>query len=397
MKSWRNARFDEIFERVDRKFLLDDSEHYRCVGVRWYGMGVFVRERLLGAEISRKQQWIIQSGDIVYNKLFAWKGAFAIADQSVDGCIVSDKFPTYRANVEQVDERWLRYYFRTPLLAQQAEALSKGAAAISKLTLNPPQFWEMIMPLPPLAEQWRIVARIEELATKIEQAHGLRQQAAGEAEAFFGVSLERILRGLADTYRSESLIDIVESERGISYGVVLTGAPQDDGVPTLRAGNLHRFHVNLDNVKRIDPEIEARYRRTRLCGNELLLRIRGGLGEVAICPREMIGGNVSREIAVIPLTDKVLPKYGMYVLSAPPNQRRMIAHIRGTSYMGINLKDVRMLRIPVPPVSEQHRIVAHLDDLRTRVDSVKHLQAETAAELDAMLPSILDKAFKGEL
>jgi type I restriction enzyme, S subunit len=132
MKNWGKARFGDIFERIDRKFFIDDSEQYKCVGVRWYGKGAFVRERLLGAEISRKQQWVIGWGDTVYNKLFAWKGAFAIADESVDGCIVSDKFPTYRANDGRVDDRWLRYYFQTPMLAQQAEALSKGAAAISK-------------------------------------------------------------------------------------------------------------------------------------------------------------------------------------------------------------------------------------------------------------------------
>jgi type I restriction enzyme S subunit len=53
--------------------------------------------------------------------------------------------------------------------------------------------------------------------------------------------------------------------------------------------------------------------------------------------------------------------------------------------------------IPVPPISEQRRIVVYLDDLQAKVDALKKLQTETAAELDAMLPSILDKAFKGEL
>ena len=53
--------------------------------------------------------------------------------------------------------------------------------------------------------------------------------------------------------------------------------------------------------------------------------------------------------------------------------------------------------IPVPPLPEQHRIVAYLDDLQAKVDALKRLQAETAAELDALLPSILDKAFNGEL
>ena len=49
------------------------------------------------------------------------------------------------------------------------------------------------------------------------------------------------------------------------------------------------------------------------------------------------------------------------------------------------------------PLSEQHRIVAELDALQAEVGAAERLQAETAAELDALLPSILDKAFKGEL
>jgi type I restriction enzyme S subunit len=53
--------------------------------------------------------------------------------------------------------------------------------------------------------------------------------------------------------------------------------------------------------------------------------------------------------------------------------------------------------IPLPALAEQRRIVAYLDDLQAKVDALKKLQAETAAELDALMPSILDKAFRGEL
>ncbi len=63
----------------------------------------------------------------------------------------------------------------------------------------------------------------------------------------------------------------------------------------------------------------------------------------------------------------------------------------------MNLKDLEKLTIPIPPLSEQHCIVAYLDDLQAKVDGLKQLQAETEAELNALLPSILDKAFKGEL
>jgi len=63
----------------------------------------------------------------------------------------------------------------------------------------------------------------------------------------------------------------------------------------------------------------------------------------------------------------------------------------------INLEILSPLPIPALPLPEQHRIIAYLDNLQVKIDALKRLQAKTAAELDALLPSVLDKAFKGEL
>ena len=58
---------------------------------------------------------------------------------------------------------------------------------------------------------------------------------------------------------------------------------------------------------------------------------------------------------------------------------------------------IKNLEISFPPLAEQRRIVANLDTLQAEVDRLKSLQSETAAELAALLPSLLDRAFKGEL
>jgi type I restriction enzyme S subunit len=63
----------------------------------------------------------------------------------------------------------------------------------------------------------------------------------------------------------------------------------------------------------------------------------------------------------------------------------------------LNVADMRRVPVPVPPLPEQRRVVAYLDGLQAKVDALKRLQAETAAELDALLPSILDRAFRGDL
>jgi type I restriction enzyme S subunit len=71
--------------------------------------------------------------------------------------------------------------------------------------------------------------------------------------------------------------------------------------------------------------------------------------------------------------------------------------VRGATRPGFNTTLLSNVKLPVPPLPEQRRIVAYLDDLQAKVDQLKTLQAQTAAELDALLPSILDRAFRGEL
>ena len=71
--------------------------------------------------------------------------------------------------------------------------------------------------------------------------------------------------------------------------------------------------------------------------------------------------------------------------------------IKGSASPHLNIKFVRRFSLLLPPLPQQRRIVAHLDDLQAKVDSLNALQAQSAAELDALPPSILDRAFKGEL
>lgn len=65
--------------------------------------------------------------------------------------------------------------------------------------------------------------------------------------------------------------------------------------------------------------------------------------------------------------------------------------------IGISGSDAKSFVVPVPPVSQQARIVAELDAVQAEVGKLRRLQAETAVELDALLPSVLDRAFRGEL
>jgi type I restriction enzyme S subunit len=247
--------------------------------------------------------------------------------------------------------------------------------------------------LPSFEEQARIIVIIENLAALISEATRLRVEATEQAEGLFFAGCEKVLHDLERRVSCVPLRELVDKKRGISYGIVQTGRDTDDGIPTLRAGDLRWFAVGLKDIKRVSPDIERGYERTRLRGGELLLRIRGGVGDVAVCPKDLIGGNVSREIAVIPLQPNILPGYAMYLMAAPTIQNRMAEHVKGTSYVGINLRDVRALRLPIPAITDQRHAVTELETLRAQADALVEMQKAVAVEIEAMLPSILDRAF----
>ena len=395
--AYPDVPFSEILKPNKRSYTLGPVEDANLVGMRLYGLGPFHRELKPAHKIRKKTHFLIRENDVIYNKLFAWKGTFGIVPHELDGMFVSDKFPTYELDESKVHRGYLRWYFRYAALWEQARRMSKGSAALSKLTLNPPRFMDLAIPLPTLTVQRSITKKIDRLADRINGASTVRAKAQPQPDCLFFSRMDQVMRQASNEFPTATLLALVDPDRGISYGVVQTGTLYPGGVPTLRAGNLQQFHIVQSNIKTVDPAIEAKYGRTRLRGGELLLRIRGGLGEVAVCPPRLVGGNVSREIAVMPFLETINPRYAMFAVAAPSSQDFLKKHIRGTSYLGINLRDVRRLEIPVPPLKEQHRIVEYLSAIQSKVHQVKELHAKTAIELDALLPSILDKAFKGEL
>lgn len=400
--AWRTVRFDQILRRVERKVELDDSATYDCAGVRWYGLGAFTRETLLGMQIKRKQQWVLRAGDVVYNKLFAWKGAFAIADEAVDGCIVSDKFPTYAADPTLVDIRYLGYYFHTPQLSQQATNLSKGAAAISKLTLNPPQFWDLTIPLPPLDEQRRIVGCIEELAARIAAAQGLRREAMAEAMALVPARLRELIGNpyehIAGTLGPMRFVRLGEVVTDVADGPHVTPQYVDDGIPFVTAQNITSGRVDFTGTKFVTREAHEEYqKRAKAEPGDVLVTKDGTIGVPCFIDTQRQFSFFVSVALIKPRRDCLDGEYLTWIMRSPYLQERIRLRSRGDMIRHLVLREIKDLLVPIPTLSQQCQLVHYLNEMQVQIGKFKQLQAETAAELDALLPSVLDKAFRGGL
>ena len=99
------VKFREVLRPNLRPYTLAADQDANLVGMRWYGYGPFHRELKPALRITKKTHFQIRAGDIIYNKLFAWRGAFGLVEPALDGMFVSDKFPTYSLDRDRVNQR----------------------------------------------------------------------------------------------------------------------------------------------------------------------------------------------------------------------------------------------------------------------------------------------------
>jgi type I restriction enzyme S subunit len=336
----------------------------------------------------------VEEGDFVYNRLFAWKGSFAVATQDNAGCYVSNEFPCFAVREDRADGRYLWRYFSRSIVWDEALGLSAGGTPTSRNRLKQEKLLSMQIPLPPLGEQRRIVARIEELAAKIEEARTLRQK-AGEAAGVLPASLLATL--MPRNVHNKRLDELLAPDCRISYGVLVPGPDTRDGVPFVRVQDLDIRNPPASPSKRISRDIDAEYERTRLKGGEILIGVVGSIGKVGIAPASWIGANIARAVCRIRVGETIDRDYLALILSAMPCQEYFHKATRTLAQPTLNVTQLAQTPIPTPPLPEQRRIVAELDAVHQRVDSLRRQQTETAAALDTLLSSILDRAFQGEL
>jgi type I restriction enzyme S subunit len=272
--------------------------------------------------------------------------------------------------------------------------MSTGGTPTSRNRLKEEKLLGMQIPLPPLAEQGRIVGRIEALAVKIAEAKRLGEEGAVASHALQQSMLDALIP--LDTPRCP-LKELIEPGTTISYGVLVPGADEDNGVPFVRVQDLHPRTPPARPSKRIAPQIDAQYRRTRLIGNEVLVGVVGSIGKVGIVPPAWAGANIARAVCRIVPGPTVDRRFLTVALQSKAAQDYFRDATRTLAQPTLNVGQLEQTLIPTLSLPQQRRIVAELDALQGKVDALRTLQSETAAELDALLPADLAQAFAGRL
>jgi len=241
---------------------------------------------------------------------------------------------------------------------------------------------------PPLNGVPRMVERIEALAAQIAEARSLRQQAAEEADALLAAASAKTFEPKHDWHTKE-VGDFCESPQ---YGYTESAIDEAVGPRFLRITDIQDGRVSWDRVPYCRCPEPAKY---LLKPNDLVFARTGATTGKSFVIRDCPEAVFASYLIRLRVRGTVSVDYLYRYFQSPAYWAQIADEKKGTGQPNLNGSKLAKLKVPIPPLPEQRRIVAYLDVLQAQVDALKRLQAETAVALDALLPSVLDRALKG--
>lgn len=399
MSTWPTVKLADVVIPAERAEVPIPGTTYRQIGVKLWGEGAYERESLDGAQTKYAQLFRAEAGDIIVNKIWARNGSVAVVPVSLSGSYGSGEFPMFKP-LDRLYPQWMHWLTKTPDFWAQCDDKSRGTSG--KNRIRPEQFLRVEIPLPPMEEQRQIVARIEELAAQINQARALRRHAFEETDGLVSRATGALLDDAG--WPAEPLGELLtESPR---HGLSPKPKVYSGGRSMLRISAVSssptRF-VDLTATKQVEVSDEEAQPFVLRNSDVFVVRYNGDINRVA--KAAIYKGTDDSKVVfpdklmrLRPDLTRMLPDFLVFALNTR-SVRKQIEGIGKTTAgnIGISGSNVKSFIVPIPPIPEQRRIMAELDDLQAEVDVLKRMQTETTAELDALLPAILDKAFKGEL
>jgi type I restriction enzyme, S subunit len=335
-------------------------------------------------------------GDVLLAKITPCfeNGKLGIAANLVNGIgFGSSEYIVFRPG-PLLDKEWLYYFLsRESFRAEGAERMS-GAVGHKRVAK---EFVETYpVPLPPLPEQHRIVAILDEAFAGIATAKANAEQNLQNARAIFESHLQAVFTERGEGWEEKSLEElgtITSSKRIFKNEYVKSGVPFYRTKEIKELANGREITTELFISEAQYAEIRARFGVPK--EGEILLTAIGTIGEIWVV--EGNGDFYFKDGNVLWLKEfgSVNPQFLKYVLMSFVESLNTMAH--GAAYSALPIQRLNAHRIFVPPIFEQKRIAETLDALHEEAERLASLYQRKLAALDELKKSLLHQAFSGQL
>ena len=401
MSRWPMVPLREVLKLDLDKVLVDTATEYPMVGVLSFARGLFNRETITNGQTSYRVFYRLKAQHVVMSQLFGWEGALALSSGEFSGKFLSPQFPTFLCDSKKLDRSFLGWLFKRPAFWKELGAHASGMGD-RRRTLNPEALFSCRIPLPPLAEQQRLVERIGALASKIEEAKAHRKKSHLEAEAIIKAARNRLIGDSPTSAWVPLRMFVQHIENGWSPSCEKRAAAEGEWA-VLKVGAVSFGQYDPRENKALPTNLAPKPEYEVKAGNFLMSRANtfdlvGACAFVEMTPpRLMLSDKLFRFIVK---RDKAINlQFLDHVLKSPALRTQIIAGATGTSPTMKNISKEKVLKLLVPNFNlpEQQRLAGRLESLQQKTRILSEVQQATERELNAMVPAILDQAFQGKL
>lgn len=328
-------------------------------GIHQAGM-VFISEKLL----ETRQNSTVKAKDILLN----------ITGGSIGRCaLVPDNFDRGSINQHILIIRMVkpetRFYLHMLIRSSYVQSHIKDKAVGDKDGFSGGRCKRILVPLPPLAEQHRIVERLEQAFSILDTIDALQAQYADNLTVLKNKLLEAAIQGKLvprgpESWKTVELGDIAES---VNVGIVIRPSryyvPQGEGTPAFRNCNIQQGFMDDSEWVWLSADAARENPRAVVKSGDILIARSGTPGNCCIVT-EACNGWGAVDIVIVRLRqDLADPRYIKAFICSPTAQKAFLSMSRGVALSHLGATSVASLPVSLPPLAEQKRIVAKLEEV----------------------------------
>jgi len=337
---------------------------------------------------------LMRAGDVLFATTRPNLKNIAIVPAKLDNEICSTGFCVLRPKADEITSGWIYSVVRSDWFVSQVVRHDEKNAYPS---VSDDEVCAVEIPVPPLAEQRRLVARIEGLTGRLEQARQARQAALAESETIKQAVWDRAFADVPED-RWVPIGKHARVQGGYAFKSEWFVA---EGIRLLRNQNVYHGTLEWSETVRLQPDRCGEFANFELREGDVVISMDRPLIKTGLKAARVSNADLPclllQRVGRFLCDDELDREYLLHFLFS----QSFIPHISGDgrscAVPHISAKQIEAIAMPLPKRKEQRRIVEHLDAVREKLDELQRLQREVQAELAAFTPALLAKAFRGEL
>ena len=405
-QGWEVKKLGDVcqFENGDRGTNYPSKSHRTVTGIPFINAGHLTSNGLDLESmdyISRERFNLLGSGKVQKDDiLFCLRGSlgkFAKVQEFSEGAIASS-LVIVRPN-QKITSGFLMSYFESQICADMIKDFGNGAA---QPNLSAGSLKNFEIPLPPLHEQQRIVAILDEAFAAIAQAKANAEQNLKNAKELFESYLQSVFENKGEGWEEKEFGSVITTltdyHANGSYEVLKENVELKDTEDYAWMVRSTDFENNFKNSFRyIDKNSYEFLKKSKVFGGEIIMSKIGNAGNVYLMPKSNRPCSLAMNLFLIRIDEKVaIPEFIYQYLKSKKGEIQIKSRLLGMATKTITKDNVRNIVIPFPSLPEQQKIVQKLDALSAETKQLEAIYQQKINDLDELKKSILQKAFAGE-